>query len=58
VGLIGIIYESIDEVELKHIAIKSNYRGKGIGSKMIYEYITAKKIVRMKAETDKNAVGQ
>ncbi|NHN35448.1 GNAT family N-acetyltransferase [Paenibacillus sp. S3N08] len=57
VGLIGVIYESIDELELKHIAIKSNYRGKGICSEMINEYIKTKKIIRMKAETDKDAVG-
>lgn len=56
VGLIGVIHGSA-EVELKHIAIKSNYRGKGIGRKMIHEYIKARKIVRMKAETDKDAVG-
>jgi ribosomal protein S18 acetylase RimI-like enzyme len=57
VGLIGVIHESIGVVELKHIAIKSNYRGKGIGRKMIHEYVKAKNIVTMKAETDKDAVG-
>ena len=45
-----------EEVELKHIAIKPNYRGKGIGKKMINEFIKTKKIVKIKAETDKNAV--
>ncbi|WP_307555718.1 GNAT family N-acetyltransferase [Paenibacillus sp. V4I5] len=57
VGLIGIVYELNDEVELKHIAIKPNYRGKGIGSEMIHEFIKTKKISRIKAETDRNAVG-
>ena len=57
VGLIGVIYESTNEIELKHIAIKPNYRGKGIGSEMVNEFIKTKKIVRIKAETDKDTVG-
>ncbi|WP_419871417.1 GNAT family N-acetyltransferase [Candidatus Pristimantibacillus sp. PTI5] len=57
VGLIGVIHGSIGEVELKHIAIKPDYRGKGIGRRMIHEYVQAKNIVKMKAETDKDAVG-
>jgi ribosomal protein S18 acetylase RimI-like enzyme len=43
VGLIGIVYESKEEVELKHIAIKPDYRGKGIGKNMINEFIKTKK---------------
>lgn len=57
VGLIGVIHGSIGEVELKHIAIKPDYRGKGLGRKLVYEYVQAKSIVIMKAETDKDAVG-
>lgn len=57
VGLIGVIHGSIGEVELKHIAIKPEYRGKGLGRKLIHEYVEAKNIVKMKAETDKDAVG-
>jgi ribosomal protein S18 acetylase RimI-like enzyme len=57
VGLIGVIYETADAVELKHIAIHADFRGKGIGSKLINEFIKAKKIVRIKAETDQDAVG-
>jgi ribosomal protein S18 acetylase RimI-like enzyme len=57
VGLIGIICESMEEVELKHIAVKAEYRGKGIGSYMLNEFINKKKTVRIKAETDKEAVG-
>lgn len=52
VGLIGVIYESNNEVVLKHIAIKPAYRGKGIGSVMINEFIKTKRIIRIKAETD------
>jgi ribosomal protein S18 acetylase RimI-like enzyme len=57
VGLIGIIYKSTNEVELKHIAIKPNYRGKGIGSEMVNEFINTENIVKIKAETDIDAVG-
>lgn len=57
VGLIGVKHGLIGEVELKHISIKQNYRGKGIGRRMIHEYVQAKNIVKMKAETDKDAVG-
>ncbi len=57
VGLIGIVYDSIGEVELKHIAIKSDYRGKGLGRQFIHDYMKVKEIVKMKAETDKDAVG-
>ncbi|MGM0883190.1 MAG: GNAT family N-acetyltransferase [Bacillota bacterium] len=57
VGLIGIIYESNNEVVLKHIAIKPAYRGKGIGSEMINAFIKTNRIIRIRAETDKDAVG-
>ncbi|QYR19324.1 GNAT family N-acetyltransferase [Paenibacillus sp. sptzw28] len=57
VGLIGVVYESIEKVELKHIAVKAGYRGNGIGSYMLNEFIQTRKTVRIKAETDKDAVG-
>jgi ribosomal protein S18 acetylase RimI-like enzyme len=57
VGLIGVIHGSFGEVELKHIAIKQDYRGKGFGRKLVHEYIQTNNIVKMKAETDKDAVG-
>lgn len=57
IGLIGFVYESRDKVELKHIAIKPNYRSRGIGKDMIHEFIKRKKAVTIKAETDKDAVG-
>ncbi|MFF2089429.1 GNAT family N-acetyltransferase [Paenibacillus sp. NPDC058174] len=57
VGLIGTICGSIGESELKHMAIKPNYRGKGLGRQLIYEYMKTKDLVKMKAETDKDAVG-
>lgn len=57
VGLIGFEYESKDKVELKHIAIKPEYRGRGIGKDMIQEFIKSQKALTIKAETDKDAVG-
>ncbi|KOP68493.1 GNAT family N-acetyltransferase [Paenibacillus lautus] len=56
VGLIGIIYQTDYEIELKHIAIKSNNRRKGLGKKLIMEFMEENLIRRMEAETDKNAV--
>ncbi|GGG69695.1 GNAT family N-acetyltransferase [Paenibacillus radicis (ex Gao et al. 2016)] len=57
VGLIGLILGTKGEVEVKHIAIKPNYRGKGIGRLLIHDYMKTKDIVKIKAETDKDAVG-
>ncbi len=57
VGLIGVKHGLKGEVELKHISIKQDYRGKGIGRRMIHEYVQAKNVVKMTAETDKDAVG-
>ncbi|ULO06403.1 GNAT family N-acetyltransferase [Paenibacillus sp. 19GGS1-52] len=57
VGLIGIKHGSFGEVELKHIAIHQEYRGKGLGRKLVHEYIRVNNIVKMKAETDCNAEG-
>jgi ribosomal protein S18 acetylase RimI-like enzyme len=54
VGCIGIEVISLNECVIRHIAVSSEHRGKGIGSKMIkflaelYKFITA--------ETDKDAV--
>ncbi|MEK4978628.1 GNAT family N-acetyltransferase [Bacillus sp. FSL K6-6540] len=56
VGLIGIIYQTDYEIELKHIAIKSNNRRKGLGKKLIMEFMEENLTRRMEAETDKNAV--
>ena len=56
VGLIGVIHQTEDEVELKHIAIHSSYRRQGLGRKLIMEYMEQHHIRRMEAETDKDAV--
>ncbi len=56
VGLIGIIHSSIEEVELKHIAVRSDYRKQGIGRDMIFGYLKDNGIRKMIAETDIEAV--
>jgi|GEM_PF-365037 len=56
VGLIGIIWLSECEVELKHISIKAGMRKQGLGKKLIYEFIENHRIERMEVETDKEAV--
>ena len=56
VGLIGIEFIFVKEVELLHIAVKSKYRRQGIGESMIKDFIKKKKIEKMEAETDKEAV--
>lgn len=56
IGLIGLIHLSTKEVELKHIAIRTDYRRQGIGRDMINEYIKKNEINKMIAETHKDAV--
>ena len=55
VGCIGIEVISLIECEIKHIAVSSVQRGKGIGSKMI-NHIT-EQYPLISAETDNDAVG-
>lgn len=54
VGCIGIEIISLNECEIKHIAVSSVQRGKGIGSKMI-KYVS-EKYPLFSAETDNDAV--
>lgn len=56
VGLMGIIQISHEKVILKHIAVKEEYRNKGIGKKMIQAYIKTQKVNIVEAETDVEAV--
>jgi ribosomal protein S18 acetylase RimI-like enzyme len=56
IGLLGIVLISTMEVELKHIAIRADYRRQGIGKDMINEFIQKYGINKMIAETDKDAV--
>lgn len=54
VGCIGIEQISLSECEIKHIAVLTDQRGKGIGSKMI-NFISSKN-TSIVAETDYEAV--
>ena len=56
VGLIGVINQTENEVELKHIAIKSSKRKQGLGKKLIKEFMQENSIRRIEAETDMDAV--
>lgn len=56
-GLIGIIPYSEEGVELKHIAMKAPYRGRGMGKKLIAEYMRDYQPAKIIAETDQDAVG-
>lgn len=56
IALIGITYLANEVIEIKHIAVKSTERRKGIGKELIMELINANKLMRLEAETDKNSV--
>lgn len=56
VGIIGVIWLSELDVELKHIVIAASNRRQGLGKKMIEEFIEENFIRRIEVETDKNAV--
>ncbi len=57
VGLMGILHLSEEVKEIKHIAIKGNFRRQGIGRAMIMEYIRLNTSSELTAETDREAVG-
>lgn len=56
VGIIGFVWLSESEVELKHIAVKPSDRNRGLGKEMIHELIEENYIKRLVVETDKEAV--
>ncbi|KRG13627.1 ribosomal protein S18 acetylase RimI-like enzyme [Lederbergia galactosidilyticus] len=56
VGCIGIELFDVNRCEIKHIAVSTNHRGKGIGSKMIRFIEIKHSLSFISAETDKDAV--
>ena len=56
-GCIGIRELGSGEIEIIHIAVALEYRGTGIGKKMIHQISQQRKPARIIAETDKDAVG-
>ncbi len=55
-GCIGIREVTLGEIEIIHIAVALEYRGTGIGKKMIQQISRQHNPTRIKAETDKDAV--
>ena len=55
-GCIGIRELALGEIEIIHIAVALEYRGTGIGKKMIQQISRQHNPARIKAETDKDAV--
>ena len=55
-GCIGIRDLALGEIEIVHIAVALEYRGTGIGKKMIQQISQQLNPTRIKAETDKDAV--
>lgn len=56
VGFIGFSYQSKNTVTIRHIAVRRDQRGKGIGRKMISEIFRNYNLHNVIAETDKDAV--
>ncbi|MCU6711558.1 GNAT family N-acetyltransferase [Paenibacillus sp. J5C_2022] len=55
VGIIGLIHHP-DEIEIKHIAIETEYRHKGIGQELVKAISELYPDLELIAETDKDAV--
>jgi GNAT superfamily N-acetyltransferase len=56
IGVVGFILHPDHALELKHIAVEPDARGKGYGRGLILELIEVKKPVIIKAETDEDTV--
>ena len=56
VGFIGFSFKSENVTILRHIAVRPDHRGEGIGQKMILEVCSHYKLQEVIAETDKDAV--
>lgn len=57
VGLIGVRADTTGEGVLRHIAVKPHLRGQGVGHAMIKHVMQIHNLVRLEAETDRDAVG-
>ncbi len=56
IGLIGVEHNSEYVAELKHIAVRSDYRRCGAGREMIMKYVMEHDIQILIAETDKDSM--
>ncbi|WP_430789617.1 GNAT family N-acetyltransferase [Virgibacillus flavescens] len=57
IGCIGIEFPSPNQCEIKHIVVSPDFRGYGLGRKMIQFVIDQNYLTGITAETDKDAVG-
>ncbi len=56
-GIIGIMRHSKKAAEIRHLAVQEQWRGKGIGRKMVEELRRTAEYDTITAETDHDAVG-
>ncbi|MEK3668766.1 GNAT family N-acetyltransferase [Paenibacillus sp. FSL R10-2771] len=56
-GITGISCAAAHEVEIRHLAVQKNWRGRTIGSNMIAEIAGWEQVEVLRAETDQDAVG-
>ncbi len=56
-GSIGFQITAPDETTIRHIAVLPPYRGQGIGRKLVEHLIATRRLERLLAETDRDAVG-
>ena len=55
-GLIGLRILSADEAEIRHIVVTKEYRGQGIGRRLIAEILPVLGVSQLSVETDSEAV--
>ncbi|WNS42952.1 GNAT family N-acetyltransferase [Paenibacillus sp. MMS20-IR301] len=56
-GILGVHCPVRPEVEIRHLAVKKEWRGRGLGRAMIAEVAAKDSIGLIRAETDQEAVG-
>lgn len=56
-GSIGFAITAPDEATVRHIAVLPPYRGQGIGRMLVAHLIATRRLERLLAETDRDAVG-
>jgi ribosomal protein S18 acetylase RimI-like enzyme len=57
VAIVGFAMDDAGGLEIKHIAVRPDYRGKGYGRDLVLGLIEMRNPLRIEAETDDEAVG-